>query len=147
MSQPPQPYTISVPDDTLLDLKQRLALARFPSQLESPDQDPWEFGVPAKELQRLANYWIDGFDWRQAESQLNELPQYRTEIEVDGFGVLDIHCKLSPGLWNPLIACIVVHHKSPRSNAIPLLFSHGCTSSRDTSAYGKSHYRRAGIIH
>lgn len=100
MSQPPQPYTISIPDDSLHDLKQRLALARFPSQLESPDQDSWEFGVPAKEVQRLINYWKDGFDWRNAESQLNELPQYRMEIEVDGFGVLDIHCRFLSDLRN-----------------------------------------------
>lgn len=99
MSQSHQPYKISISDHSLQDLQQRLALARFPSQLESPDQDSWDFGVPAKEVQRLAHYWKDGFDWRQAESQLNELPQYRTEIEVDGFGVLDIHCKFPPDIW------------------------------------------------
>lgn len=87
------PNSISVSDDALHQLKQRLAWARFPSQLESSDQDPWDFGVPAAELQRLATYWKDAFDWRKAEAQLNELPQYHTDIEVEGFGTLDIHCK------------------------------------------------------
>lgn len=92
MTNQPRPYLISVPDEAL-QLKQRLAWAKFPFQLESSDQDPWDFGAPAKEIQRLATYWKDGYDWRLAESQLNELPQYHTDIEVDGFGVLDIHCE------------------------------------------------------
>ena len=93
MVRPPQPYNISVPDASLHELKQRLALAKFPSQLESQGgADTWEFGTPAKEVRRLATYWKDHFDWRKAEAQLNELPQYRTEIEVEGFGTLDIHC-------------------------------------------------------
>lgn len=95
MTNQPQPYSISVPDLALQELKQRLAWAKFPSQLESAHQDSWDFGVPAKEVQRLATYWKDGYDWRKAESQLNELPQYHIDIEVEGFGVLNIHCKLS----------------------------------------------------
>jgi hypothetical protein len=95
MSDQVQPYTITVPDEDLQDLKQRLQLAKFPSQLESPDQDSWDFGVPASEVQRLVNYWKDSFDWRKAESRLNELPQFHTDIEVDGFGHLDIHCEIS----------------------------------------------------
>lgn len=94
MADQPQPYKISVSDDSLEDLRQRLALAKFPTQLESPKQDDWDFGTPVKELQRLVEYWKDGFDWRNAERKLNELPQYQTQIDVDGFGRLDIHCKL-----------------------------------------------------
>lgn len=93
MSEQPQPYKISVPDDALHKLKQRLALARFPSQFESPDQVSWGFGVPAKEIQRLAAYWKDGLEWRRVEAQLNDLPHYHTDIEVEGLGVLDIHCE------------------------------------------------------
>lgn len=93
MSKPPTPYTVSVPDATLQDLKQRLALARSATQFESSQQDSWDFGVPANEMTRLMKYWKDQFDWRKIEAQLNELPQYHTEIEVDGFGTLDIHCE------------------------------------------------------
>jgi hypothetical protein len=39
------------------------------------------------------------------------LPQYTTEIAVDGFGTLNIH---------------FVHKRSQVENAIPLLFVHGC---------------------
>lgn len=97
MSDQVQPYKIAVPDEDLQDLQQRLQLAKFSSQLESSEQDSWDFGVPVSEVQRLVNYWKDGFDWRKAESQLNELPQFHTDIEVDGFSVLDIHCELTMG--------------------------------------------------
>ncbi|KAJ5676100.1 hypothetical protein N7462_008997 [Penicillium macrosclerotiorum] len=115
MSDQPQSYAISVPDEEIHGLKQRLSLARFPTQLESSDQeDPWDVGVPTKEVQRLATYWKDEFDWRKVEAQLNQLPQFHTEIEVDGFGVLDIH---------------YVHQVSPVKDAVPLLFSHGWPGS------------------
>lgn len=93
MSQNIQPYSISVPEDALVYLKQRLAFAKLPTQLEpGSNEDHWDFGVPVAAMQRLVEYWKTGFDWRKAESRLNELPQYRTQIEVEGFGSLNIHC-------------------------------------------------------
>ncbi|KAJ5239405.1 hypothetical protein N7468_004024 [Penicillium chermesinum] len=87
-------YSISVSDDALQQLQQRLAWAKLPSQLEPGlQEDHWDFGVPVSEIRRLVNYWKNGFDWRKAESQLNELPQYQTKIDVEGFGALDIHCE------------------------------------------------------
>lgn len=93
MAEQPRLYNISIPDENLQDLQQRLSLTKFATQLESAEQDPWDFGTPVPEVQRLIEYWKDGFDWRKAEAKLNELPQYRTPIEVDGFGSLDIHCE------------------------------------------------------
>ncbi|KAF7718997.1 Epoxide hydrolase-like protein [Penicillium ucsense] len=116
MSSQVEPYAISVQEADLDDLKQRLQLAKFPSQLEwaSAEQDSWEFGVPSSEVQRIVKYWKDGYDWRKAEAHLNELPQYHTDIEVDGFGTLDIH---------------FIHQTSSKEGAIPLLFSHGWPGS------------------
>ncbi|OQE28419.1 hypothetical protein PENSTE_c003G00881 [Penicillium steckii] len=110
----PKPFAIEIPDEDLGRLHQRLALAKFPSQLESSDQDPWDFGVPSKDVQRLTHYWRTEFDWRKAETKLNELPQYHADIEVEGFGSLDIH---------------FIHQRSPVEKAIPLLFSHGWPGS------------------
>jgi hypothetical protein len=62
-----RPYPISVPDAGLKELSQRLALTKFPTQLNGDDQ--WETGVPLSEVYRLIKYWKDGFDWRKAESQ------------------------------------------------------------------------------
>jgi hypothetical protein len=107
-----QPFKINIPDSKLKDLSQRLALTTLPSQLET--DEPWDIGTPVAEVQRLAKYWRAGFDWRKAEAKINNLPNFMTTIEVDGFGSLDIH---------------YVHQVSSNHNAIPLLFSHGWPGS------------------
>lgn len=89
----PEPYQISVSDEALEDLKQRLTNVNFPDQFEYEDQDVWQFGAPVADIRRLVNYWKENFNWRKAEATLNELPNYRTRVEVDGFGDLDIHCE------------------------------------------------------
>lgn len=107
-----EPYTIAVPNVALNDLSQRLSLARFPSQLDGPDH--WDFGTSVSDVKRLAAYWKDGFDWRKAEAKLNELPNFRTSVDVEDFGLVDLH---------------FVHQVSPVKGAIPLLFSHGWPGS------------------
>ncbi|KAJ6028209.1 hypothetical protein N7540_003785 [Penicillium herquei] len=114
MSTMPTPYAISVSDTALQELNQRLSWAKFPTQFKSTEQDSWDFGVPVTELERLVTYWKNQFDWKKTERQLNELPHYCTDIEVDGFGILDIH---------------FIHQVSPVKNAIPILFSHGWPGS------------------
>ena len=86
----PEPYKISVSDEALQDLSQRLSLTRYPDQLE--DEDCWQFGVPVADLRRLVARWKGGFNWRQAEALLNELPHFTTVVNVDGFGDIDVHC-------------------------------------------------------
>lgn len=106
----PQPFQISVPDSQITDLKTRLSLATFPSEL---DEAGWDYGAPLADVKRLTAYWRDQFDWRKAEQRLNDtLPQFTTDISVDnGFGTLKVH---------------FVHKRSEISTAIPLLFIHGC---------------------
>lgn len=87
-----KPYTVAVPQVELDELAQRLALTKLPDQLDSDDL--WNIGTPLSEVQRLVKYWKNGYDWRKAEANMNELPNFITGIEVDGFGELDIHCEL-----------------------------------------------------
>ena len=67
--------------------------------------------VPLADVKRLVAHWKDGFDWRKAEAEINELPMFTRDIEVDGFGTLNVH---------------YVHQVSEVKDAIPLLFVHGC---------------------
>lgn len=62
-------------------------------------------------MKRLTDYWRNGFDWKKQEARLNQFPQFKTEVVVDGFEPLDMH---------------FVHQKSDVPGAIPLLFVHGC---------------------
>ena len=50
-------------------------------------------------------------DWRAAEEKINELPMFKRDIEVEGFGSLNMH---------------YVHQRSEVESAIPLLLCHGC---------------------
>lgn len=101
-------YIISVPEEQRQRLTQKLEATTFPDEL---DQAGWDYGAPLADVKRLATYWRESFDWRKQEAKLNELPNFKTAIQVDGFESLDIH---------------FVHQKSDVDGAIPLLFSHGC---------------------
>ncbi|KAK7685799.1 hypothetical protein QCA50_011145 [Cerrena zonata] len=103
-----KPFRIAVPDSELEYLRQKLALTRFPDELENVGS---LHGPSLTDIKRLAQRWGSGFDWRAQEAKLNEeLPQFTRDIDVDGFGTLNIH---------------YVHKKSDVIGAIPLLFSHG----------------------
>ncbi|KAF9233469.1 Alpha/Beta hydrolase protein [Melanogaster broomeanus] len=106
------PFSISVSAQQLETLQEKLQLANFPDEL---DDAGWTYGVPLADIKRLVQRWKDGYDWRKYEAELNdELPMFTRDIEVDGFGTLNIH---------------YVHKKSEVVDAIPLLFCHGWPGS------------------
>src|SRR5688572_24012994 len=105
MSHSIKPFTINIPQQDIDDLKKRLALSRFPPERSAG----WAQGVPVNYLQKIANYWQTGFDWKEQEAYLNSFPQYMAEINGQ-----PVH---------------FVHIKSPDANAIPLLLIHGYPSS------------------
>jgi pimeloyl-ACP methyl ester carboxylesterase len=101
-----QPFQVEFPDDTLADLRSRIAETRWPGKelVGDPSQ-----GVQIAMLQELARYWQTDYDWRKVEAKLNALPQFRTEI--DG---LDLH---------------FIHVKSAHDDALPLIITHGWPGS------------------
>lgn len=105
-----KPYQITVPDKRLDRLRAKLELTEFPDELEDAG---WDYGAPLVDIKRLTAYWKDEFNWRKQEADINKLPQFQTQIEVDGFEQLNIH---------------FIHQKSENPKAIPLLFVHGCRS-------------------
>lgn len=100
------PFRIDVSQADLDDLRTRLIRTRWPSSLAGAG---WERGVPQDYLQNLVGYWSREFDWREQEARLNAFPQFTTEIDGQG-----IH---------------FVHLRSPESDALPMLISHGWPSS------------------
>jgi epoxide hydrolase len=101
-----RPFRIDIPQADLDDLRDRLARTRWPSQLPGAG---WRRGVPVAYLQELAAYWRTGYDWREHEARLNQLPQCTTEIDGQR-----IH---------------FVHQRSPEPAALPLLITHSWPSS------------------
>ena len=106
-----QPYTISVSDSKLRNLAQKLETTTLPDEL---DEAGWGYGAPLADIKRLTAYWKDSYDWRRHEAKINELPNFKTAIQVDGFESLDVH---------------FIHQRSDVDGAIPLLFCHGCKYS------------------
>ena len=101
-----RPFRVEIPQAALSDLRQRLARTRFPDEIPGVG---WSRGVPLDYLRGLAQYWADGFDWREQEAKLNGLPQFTTTIDGQ-----NIH---------------FLHVRSPEPDALPLIISHGYPSS------------------
>ena len=100
------PFTIDIPDQQIEDLQKRIELTRWP---EKECVDDWTQGIPLSYTKELADYWVNEYDWRQSETQLNRFTQFITNIND-----LDIH---------------FVHQRSPHENAMPLLITHGWPGS------------------
>ena len=100
------PFEVRVSQDELDDLRERLARTRW---LDEFPGRGWAYGTSQAYLQELCAYWRDGFDWRAAQSRLNQHPQFVTEIDGQ-----DIH---------------FLHIESPEPDAIPLILTHGWPGS------------------
>ena len=100
------PFRIAATDSELDDLKRRLRATRWP---ERECVDDWSQGLPLAYAQEVCAYWLKNYDWRAREARLNSFAQFKTII--DG---LAIH---------------FVHVRSPHSNSLPLLISHGWPGS------------------
>ena len=62
-----QPFEVSIPQEDLDDLHDRLLRTRWPDELPGVG---WTRGVPVGYLKQLAAYWADSYDWRKQESKL-----------------------------------------------------------------------------
>jgi pimeloyl-ACP methyl ester carboxylesterase len=101
-----QPFDVEISQADLDYLHERLANARWPGELPGVG---WTRGVPLDYLRELADYWRTGYDWRVRETELNQYPQFITEIDGQRIHFL--------------------HVKSDQPDAKPLLVTHGFPSS------------------
>ncbi len=101
-----RPFYIHVEDQTLDDLQRRLARTRWPT---ITGENGWKFGTSSAYLRELMSYWRTGYDWRLQESKLNELPQFKANLDGG-----DLH---------------FAHVKGRSMRALPLLLLHGWPDS------------------
>ena len=120
------PFTISVPESQLADLRERLSKTRWSHQMPGGE---WDLGTDLDYLRDLIEYWKSGYDWRKAEAGLNEFAHFKAE--VDGH---DIH---------------FMHERGKGPDPFPILLTHGYPDSSyrfaklipmltDPEAYGGS---------
>jgi Epoxide hydrolase N terminus len=100
------PFQISIPQEILDDLRERLERTRWPDELQDAD---WRYGANLGYMKELANYWLTKFDWRAQEQWINSFANYQTAV-----GDMHIH---------------FIHERGKGPNPIPLLITHGWPSS------------------
>lgn len=105
-----KPFRISVSDDVLHDLRNRLTRTVFTA---TSDSTSWAAGADPDYLRELVAHWADGFDWRAAESALNSHPQYTAEVGGQRVHFVHLRGKRAEGAPAPL----------------PLVMTHGWPSS------------------
>lgn len=102
-----KPFKIEIQQTKLDEIKSRIAAYQWYPQ---PDiGGDWQFGMSTPILKDLQAYWLETYDWRAAEADLNRYPHYRAEI--DG---VDIH---------------FVHVRGEADGKRPLLITHGWPGS------------------
>jgi pimeloyl-ACP methyl ester carboxylesterase len=102
----PQPFKIAIPEATLENIRARIA--DFPWDA-MPELDGWEYGTNLAYMKELCAYWLDEFNWRAQEQELNRFPQFKASVDD-----LDIH---------------FIHEKGSDPTPMPLLISHGWPGS------------------
>ncbi|MDA0360464.1 MAG: epoxide hydrolase [Proteobacteria bacterium] len=100
------PFTLSVPDSELSDLKQRLKNTRWPDEIPNNN---WSYGADLGYLKDLCAYWENDYDWRAHEAVINQFKQYKTKVAG-----IDLH---------------FIYEEGKGENPQPLLLSHGWPGS------------------
>ena len=100
------PFRIEIEQAEIDRLHCRLDETRWPPALPG---DNWDTGVPVAWLRELSAYWRNEYDWRAAERELNQFPQFTTTI--DGQRIYFMHVR------------------SAEPDAMPLILTHGWPGS------------------
>ncbi len=101
-----QPFEITIPEEILDDMRQRIANTRWPDEIPNSG---WDYGSNMAYLKELTDYWRTGFDWRTQEKFLNGFSQYRADVNGQ-----DIH---------------FIHERGKGPNPMPLVITHGWPST------------------
>jgi pimeloyl-ACP methyl ester carboxylesterase len=101
-----EPFTISVDEATLSDLRDRIKRTRWPNHISASG---WDYGAAPEYLRSLLATWADEFDWRKQERELNRLAHYRAQIDGRHFHF--------------------VHERGNGPAPIPIVLTHGFPSS------------------
>jgi pimeloyl-ACP methyl ester carboxylesterase len=100
------PFTVAIPEEVLVDLRQRLAGTRWPGQIAAYG---WQQGSELAYVKELARYWQQDYDWRSHEAEINTFDHALADISGH-----TLH---------------FIHARSPHEEATPLLLLHGWPGS------------------
>jgi hypothetical protein len=55
------------------DLKFKIAQTRWTDEIKNSG---WEYGANLSYIRELTDYWLNKFDWRKVENEINQYPNY-----------------------------------------------------------------------
>ncbi|KAH8828154.1 Alpha/Beta hydrolase protein [Flagelloscypha sp. PMI_526] len=112
MSFKTTPFTISISQDRLDELKNSLNAARLPPPFYEGTQP--HFGMTTDWLRGALHEWKTSYSWKNLEDRLNTFNHFIADVPYDG-STFQVH---------------YIHHKAPQApNTIPLLMLHGWPGS------------------
>lgn len=101
-----RPFEINIPQSALDDLKARLGRTRWPDEAEGAG---WSMGTNLGYMKGLTNYWLNEYDWRKHEADLNQFHHFKAD--VDG---VEVH---------------FIHERGKGPNPTPIILLHGWPDS------------------
>jgi len=73
-----EPFRINISDEVLNDLGARLKATRFAPDLDNEDMS---YGLSTTYMKELVDHWLNKFDWKKSEREINTFNQHRIEVE------------------------------------------------------------------
>jgi pimeloyl-ACP methyl ester carboxylesterase len=112
-------FKCKISQSAIDDLKFRISQTRWADEIIGSG---WKYGANLSYMKELADYWMDKFDWRKVENEMNQYPNYMAEI--DGVKIHFLHIKGKGKISVPLL----ITHGWPGSflemtKLIPLLIT------------------------
>ena len=96
-----KPFRVNIPQAKIDYIIKRVREAGWPQRL---DADDWRYGANWDYMRSLAKYWVEQFDWRKAEANLNRYPQFLARV-----GDYDIHFYYVKGRGPKPMPLILTH--------------------------------------
>jgi microsomal epoxide hydrolase len=99
-------FKINIPDKELEEIYNKVK--NYPWH-EMPDNGGWQYGTNLDYMKEISNYWVNDFNWRKHEDEINKFSNFKTNVDN-----IDIH---------------FIHEKGSGPNPTPLLLMHGWPGS------------------
>ena len=97
-----KPFKVDILDKIIKNIYDKVK--KYPWH-EMPNDGGWEYGTNLNYMKEISKYWVNEFDWRKHEAEINKFPNFITKVDD-----IDIH---------------FIQKKGSGSKPMPLLISHG----------------------
>ncbi|OBF84848.1 hydrolase [Mycobacterium sp. 852002-51163_SCH5372311] len=101
-----EPLVLDVPEVQISNLRQRLSNARWPAEISGAG---WDYGTDQSFLRGVVDHWVNRYDWRSVEAEVNAIGSFVTEAAGQRVHFL--------------------HATSDDRGALPLVITHGWPGS------------------